>query len=107
MNSVYNILYFLVKEAVCMNNVNNILYFLVEEVVCMKSVDSVTVLIEKESNFVKPVHSIIVLTCRAGIVQPSHVGEDGKPHPVEHILELVEGSGAPEPPGEAGNADSD
>ncbi|XP_005090378.1 synembryn-A [Aplysia californica] len=31
---------------------------------------------------------------RQGIIQPCRVGEDGKPEPVEHVLELLEGQGA-------------
>lgn len=27
---------------------------------------------------------------RQGVIQPCHVGEDGKPQPVEHILQLTE-----------------
>jgi len=30
---------------------------------------------------------------REGIIQPSRIGEDGRPVPVSHILELVEGQG--------------
>ena len=32
-----------------------------------------------------------LLFCRAGIIQPSRVGPDGKPQPIEHVLELTEG----------------
>lgn len=28
---------------------------------------------------------------KTGVVKPCRVGEDGKPHPVSHILELQEG----------------
>lgn len=31
---------------------------------------------------------------RQGIIQPCRVGEDGKPQPVEHVLELLESGGA-------------
>ena len=27
---------------------------------------------------------------RQGVIQPCHIGEDGKPQPVEHILQLTE-----------------
>ena len=33
---------------------------------------------------------------RQGIIQPCRVGEDGKPVPVEHVLELVEARGGKE-----------
>ncbi|KAK2175329.1 hypothetical protein NP493_722g02070 [Ridgeia piscesae] len=61
---------------------------------------------QKEYEAMKLVNKLDKLQ-RAGIVQPSRVGEDGKPHPVEHILELVEGSGPAEPPGATGNPDTD
>ena len=32
---------------------------------------------------------------RGGIIQPSIIGEDGKPMPVAHVLELAEGMGVP------------
>lgn len=32
----------------------------------------------------------ILLNFREGIIQPSTIGEDGRPVPVSHILQLVE-----------------
>ncbi|BFZ05328.1 hypothetical protein BsWGS_08367 [Bradybaena similaris] len=43
---------------------------------------------------------------RHGIVQPCRVGDDGKPVPVEHVLEMVEGHGGAEG-GETVNSDED
>lgn len=28
---------------------------------------------------------------RSGLIQPARVGEDGRPEPVEHVLQLAEG----------------
>lgn len=35
-------------------------------------------------------NSVIFLNCRQGIIQPSVLGEDGRPKPASHILELLE-----------------
>ena len=34
--------------------------------------------------------STINLSYRVGVIQPSRIGPDGKPEPVEHILQLTE-----------------
>lgn len=44
---------------------------------------------------------------RQGIIQPCRVGEDGKPVPVEHVLELVEGKATAETTGEGAQGGSD
>ena len=33
---------------------------------------------------------------REGIIQPARIGDDGKPHAVEHVLQLQEGIGLPD-----------
>ena len=40
---------------------------------------------------------ITIFHYRAGVIQPSRVGPDGKPHPIEHVLELTEGIESPQP----------
>lgn len=46
---------------------------------------------EKEYEAMKLINVVQQLH-RTGIVQPCRIGEDGKPHPVEHILELAQGN---------------
>ena len=29
---------------------------------------------------------------RSGVIQPSRIGEDGRPEPIEHVLQLTESS---------------
>jgi len=41
----------------------------------------------------------------AGVIKPTRISEDGKPVPVEHVAELLEGMSASMPPAE--NSDSD
>lgn len=43
---------------------------------------------QKEHEAMQLVKMMEKLT-RTGIVKPCRVGEDGKPHPVDHILELT------------------
>jgi len=45
---------------------------------------------QKEYEAIRLVNAIDQMT-RAGIVKPAQVGEDGKPHPVDHVLQLREG----------------
>lgn len=35
---------------------------------------------------------------RNNIIQPCRIGDDGKPHPVESVIELQEGMGVMNPP---------
>lgn len=35
---------------------------------------------------------------KLGVIQPSRIGEDGRPEPVEHILQLTEGQSEPPVP---------
>ncbi|XP_064602072.1 synembryn-A-like [Liolophura sinensis] len=44
---------------------------------------------------------------RGGLVQPSRIGEDGRPVPVEHMLELTEGINLPPQARGTGDSDSD
>lgn len=50
--------------------------------------------------------SCILIFHRHGIVQPCRVSDDGKPVPVEHVLEMLEGQGGAEG-GETVNSDED
>ncbi|XP_064634393.1 synembryn-A-like isoform X1 [Lineus longissimus] len=48
--------------------------------------------------------------CKTGIIQPSMIGPDGKPHPIEHVFELAENAPAPPaapPGGDEDELDSD
>lgn len=47
-----------------------------------------------------------IANCREGIIQPSRIGEDGRPVPVSHILELVEGQQS-NPRQQEGNQEED
>lgn len=44
---------------------------------------------QKEYEAIRLVNAIDQMT-RAGIVKPAQVGEDGKPHPIDHVLQLRE-----------------
>jgi hypothetical protein len=55
--------------------------------------------------FVTPEVAIILFVCflllnvsSAGLIQPTRISDDGKPVPVEHVAELLEGMNACLPP---------
>ncbi|XP_045597103.1 synembryn-A isoform X1 [Procambarus clarkii] len=60
---------------------------------------------QKEHEAMKLVNVLDKLT-RNNIIQPCRIGDDGKPHPVESVMELQEGMGVMHPP-DHNNDDSD
>lgn len=61
---------------------------------------------QKEHEAMKLVNVLDKLT-RNNIIQPCRIGDDGKPHPVESVLELQEGMGVMNEPGHNDHNDSD
>ncbi|KAK8720626.1 hypothetical protein OTU49_013194 [Cherax quadricarinatus] len=52
---------------------------------------------QKEHEAMKLVNVLDKLT-RNNIIQPCRIGDDGKPHPIESVMELQEGMGVKQPP---------
>ena len=51
---------------------------------------------------------LFLYRCRSGVIQPSTISEEGRPVPVEHVLQLLEGVNMDPPGGGAGEGqDSD